>query len=314
MLQFEDGLAVINIESVSKSYSAKASPAVDGLELDLMDGEILGLVGSNGAGKTTTIRMSSGIILPTRGRIIVDGYDNVKEKVKASAGVGWIPELPNFEPNAKPVQLMKYYAGFYQLKGVNIDKRINSLLENVGLSDHLNKKLRDYSQGMKKRFAIAESIIGDPQNVLFDETLNGLDPEGVFFVRNLIIEMKKQGKAVLLSSHILSEIEGLADRVAIIDHGKLIKMLSRNEMKSLGNVVLHITVDNYNDNCKKLLEQYGNVEISSDEITIRNLTVEGNQIANISDSLIKSGFRLRKFDPVGESLEEFFFKLIGDKQ
>ncbi len=305
---------MINIESVSKSYSAKASPAVDGLELDLMDGEILGLVGLNGAGKTTTIRMSSGIILPTRGRIIVDGYDNVKEKVKAAAGVGWIPELPNFEPNAKPVQLMKYYAGFYQLNGVDIDKRINGLLENVGLSDHLNKKLRDYSQGMKKRFAIAESIIGDPQNVLFDETLNGLDPEGVFFVRNLILEMKKQGKAILLSSHILSEIEGLADRVAIIDHGKLIKMLSRNEMKSLGNVVLHITVDNYNDDCKKLLEQYGNVEISGDEIMIRNLTVEGNQIANISEGLIKSGFRLRKFDPVGESLEEFFFKLIGDKQ
>lgn len=305
---------MINIELVSKSYSAKASPAVDALELDVIDGEILGLVGLNGAGKTTTIRMSSGIILPTKGRIIVDGHDNVKEKVKAAAGVGWIPEMPNFEPNAKPVQLMKYYAGFYRLNGVDIDQRINGLLESVGLSEHLNKKLRNYSQGMKKRFAIAESIIGDPQNVLFDETLNGLDPEGVSFVRSLMLELKKQGKAILLSSHILSEIEGLADRVAIIDHGKLIKMLSRNEMKSLGNIVLHITVDNYNDDCKKLLEQYGNVEISGDEIMIRSLAVDGNKIANISEDLIKSGFRLRKFNPVGESLEEFFFKLIGDKQ
>jgi ABC-2 type transport system ATP-binding protein len=303
---------MINIETVSKSFSSKTALAVDHLKLDLRDGEILGLVGLNGAGKTTTIRMCSGIIIPTSGKITVDGFDIVSEKIKAEEGVGWIPEQPNFEMNAKPLQLMRYYAGFYRFGDINVERRINELLENVGLSEHVDKKLRNFSQGMKKRFAIAESIIGDPQNILFDETLNGLDPEGVLFVRKLILGMKKEGKAILLSSHILNEIEDLADRVAIVDHGKLIRVLSRFEMKSLGNTVLHIVVDNYSIECEKLLEKYGDVEVSGNELTVRNLTISDERIVDISEELMKSGFRLRKFNPMGESLEEFFFKLIGD--
>ena len=107
---------MIDIESVTKIYTPKNPPAVDNLELSMKDGEILGLVGLNGAGKTTTIRMTSGIILPTSGRIMIDGYDIVLDKVKAAANVGWIPELPNFEPNATPLQLMNYFAGFYNLQ------------------------------------------------------------------------------------------------------------------------------------------------------------------------------------------------------
>jgi ABC-type multidrug transport system, ATPase component len=224
---------MITFESTSKVYTKKAPPAVNKLDLEMKDGEILGLVGLNGAGKTTTIRMSSGIILPTSGRILIDGHDIVTEKVKAARNVGWIPELPNFEPNATPLQLMNYYAGFYNLKGKEASERIGTLLEQVGLKDHLRKKLKNYSQGMKKRFSIAESIIGDPQNVLFDETLNGLDPEGVLFVRNLMLNMKKSGKSILLSSHILNEIEDVADRVVIIDHGNLIKIINRKELKNL---------------------------------------------------------------------------------
>lgn len=302
---------MINIEGVTKIYTQKNPPAVGNLELSIKDGEILGLVGLNGAGKTTTIRMTSGIILPTSGKIMVDGFDIVEDKVKAAANVGWIPELPNFEPNATPLQLMNYFAGFYNLKGKEAQDRIMSLLEQVGLKEHLHKKLRSYSQGMKKRFSIAESIIGDPQNVMFDETLNGLDPEGVLFVRRLMMDLKKRGKAILLSSHILSEIQDVADRVAIIDHGKLISTVKRSEMNNLGKTVVHLRVENYNAECGKILSKYGEVETKGNDSLIRDLKIPENKLPEIPEELVKSGYRIARFDPVGESLEEYFFGLIG---
>ncbi|MEM3675598.1 MAG: ABC transporter ATP-binding protein [Thermoplasmataceae archaeon] len=305
---------MITLDSVSKVYSPKAPPAVQNLSLEIKDGEILGLVGLNGAGKTTTIRMSSGIILPTTGKILVDNRDIVKEKVKAASQIGWIPEFPNFEPNAKPLFLMRYYAGFYGLSKRDAENRIRNLLEMVGLSQHLNKKLRNYSQGMKKRFAIAESLIGDPQNVLFDETLNGLDPEGVLFVRNLMLRMRKEGKAILLSSHILSEVEDVADRVAIIDKGNLVKLLSRSDLKSLGRMMLRISIVNQDNDLMKLLKEYGDVQKDQDEIVLTDLKVPKEQIPDIASLLVKNGYRLMGFQAIGESLEEYFFKTVGGKR
>ncbi len=307
---------MIEINNVTKIYSKNNPPAVNSLTLKINDGEILGLVGLNGAGKTTTIRMIAGILLPTSGKISVDGFDVVREKVKASNNVGWIPELPNFEPNAKPLQLMRYYAGFYK-NNDEMEKRIRDLLDMVGLSNDLNKKLREYSQGMKKRFAIAESLINDPKNVLFDETLNGLDPEGVKFVRNLILELKLRERSILLSSHILTEIENLADRVAIISHGKLIKTLTKSELKNLGKMKIYIEIINLNDfreNVEKILKKYGTIEKTDGQLVLTDLNVQDNEIPNILDDLISNKIKVRKFEPVGESLEEYFFKLIGERQ
>lgn len=305
---------MISIDGVTKSYSAKSPHAVDDFSLQINDGEILGLVGLNGAGKTTTIRMVSGITLPTSGKIMVDGHDVVRDKVRASQGVGWIPEFPNFEPNAKPVPLMKYFAGFYGLKGEKEEEEIRKRLASVGLSEHLDKKLRTYSQGMKKRFSMAESLIGDPQNVLFDETLNGLDPEGVQFVRNMIIDLKKQGRAVLLSSHILSEVENIADRVAVIHHGKLIKLLSKDELKTLGSETIHVVVDNPDGKLQPLLEEYGDVRVTGNTVILSELKITRSEYADISERLMSTGYRLREFHPTGESLEDYFFSLIGESQ
>lgn len=305
---------MIDINQVTKIYSKGSLPAVDGLSLQIRPGQITGLVGLNGAGKTTTIRMAAGIILPTSGKIKVDEHDIVHEKVKAARSIGWVPEFPNFEPNAKPLALMKYYGGFYQLKGEDLDKRARDLLEKVGLSNDLRKKLREYSQGMKKRFAIAESLIGDPANVMFDETLNGLDPEGVRFVRNLILDMKKEGKAVMLSSHILSEIENVADDVAIIYKGRKIKSLVRDDFKTLGKMIIHIKVANKDQNIRALLERFGVIEDDSDEILLTDLKIDEGSVNEILEVLVTNKYKVTKFDPVGESLEEYFFKLMGDQK
>lgn len=302
---------MITIEHVSKTYSSDSSPAVNDLSLEIRDGEILGLVGLNGAGKSTTIRMASGIILPTSGKITVDGYDIVKAKVKASSLIGWIPEAPNFEPNAKPIPLMKYFAGFYDLKEKDVDKVIMDRLDKVGLRPYIGRKLNTYSHGMKKRFSIAESLIGDPQNIFFDETLNGLDPEGVVFVRKLIRSLKSEGKAILLSSHILTEVQNIADRVAIISHGELVKTLMRDEMKSLGREAIHITVDNPDDKLGSMLEKYGQASMAGGEVTITDLSVSRGDYPEIASELVLNGYRVRNFTSTGVSLEEYFITLVG---
>lgn len=303
---------MISIENLTKVYSKNNPPAVNQLSLEMKDGEILGLVGLNGAGKTSTIRMVSGIILPTGGSIKVDGHDVVTDKVRASANVGWVPEFPNFELNAKPVSLMKYFAGFYNLDPEKEEKHILELLDVVGLSEYLDRKLRTYSQGMKKRFSIAESMLGDPKNMLFDETLNGLDPEGVVFVRNLILSQKKKGKAVLLSSHILSEVESISDRVAIISHGKLLKIITRSELQNLGKPLLRIRIDNPDDGVKTVLSKFGDPMISGSDITVTDLKIPVDDIPKVASELVKSGYAIRLFEQSGETLEEFFFKTIGE--
>ncbi len=302
---------MISIEHVSKTYSSDSPPAVDDLTLEIRDGEILGLVGLNGAGKSTTIRMASGIILPTSGKITVDGHDIVQDKIRASSLVGWIPEAPNFEPNAKPIPLMKYFAGFYDLGDRDVDELVKDRLDRVGLKPYLGRKLNTYSHGMKKRFSIAESLIGDPQNIFFDETLNGLDPEGVVFVRKLIKSLKSEGKAILLSSHILMEVQNIADRVAIISHGKLVKTLTRDEMKSLGREAIHITVDNPDERLADIVGKYGEASILGGEITIADLTASRADYPDIASELIKNGYRVRNFTSTGVSLEEYFITLVG---
>lgn len=303
---------MITIEKLTKFYSAKEAAAVNDFSIEIRNGEVLGFVGLNGAGKSTTIRISAGVTLPTSGDVYIDGESITKEKVKASMQLGWVPELPNFELNARASLLMKYFAGYYGLTGDQEDRAVNELLKEVGLWEFRDRKLRTYSQGMKKRFSLAESLIGDPDNIMFDETLNGLDPEGVQFVRQLIIDQKKKGKAVLLSSHIMSEIEAIADRVAIIHRGKLVKVLDRGELNALGREKIALEIDNFDDKASLALSKYGEVNDSGNGIVLSSLRVEKKQYPDIISSLIQQGYRVRRFDPSGESLEEFFFHTIGE--
>ncbi|MGC8609645.1 MAG: ABC transporter ATP-binding protein, partial [Thermoplasmata archaeon] len=196
---------MILIEGLTKQYSKKRPPAVKDLSLEINSGEIMGFAGLNGAGKTTTIRIISGIIFPTSGKVLVDGKDIVKEKVESSKHIGWVPELPNFDPNGKAISLLKYYAGFYGVPRNEAEDKAEMLLKKFNIWNARKMPLKSYSQGMKKRFSIAAAMMGDPDNFLFDETLNGLDPEGVKNMRDLMLSLRKEDKAVLLSSHILSE-------------------------------------------------------------------------------------------------------------
>lgn len=302
---------MIEIRGLTKLYGKHAPPAVSKLDLEIHDGEIMGFAGLNGAGKSTTIRVISGIIFPSGGSVSVDGHDIVREKIKASMNIGWVPELPNFEPNGKSISLLKYYAGFYGLKGEDVEGKIESLLKQFNIWEARNKKLKDYSQGMKKRFSIAAALIGDPQNFLFDETLNGLDPEGVRNMRDFILKLKKDGKAVFLSSHILSELENVADRIAIIRKGELVNVVERADLTNLGASVVRVRIENIDKDAVGIMENYGDVEVNGNKVTIKNLKGTAAESRKVNYDLVTNHYDISFFDVTGEDLEDYFLQLVG---
>jgi ABC-2 type transport system ATP-binding protein len=299
---------MIKLEGLTKVFSKKLGPAIDSVSFDVADKEIVGFVGLNGAGKTTTIRIAAGVSLPTSGHASVDGYDIVTSKVEASRRIGWVPETPNFEPNASAISLMEYFAGFYGVPSSDAKNRSHELLKSVGLADSETKKIRAYSQGMKKRFSLAVSMLGDPQNYLFDEVLNGLDPAGIHYFRQLMVELKSQGKAVLLSSHILVEVGGISDRIVFIHRGKVIKTITRGELASVGGTTIRVVVDNIDDRALSFLKGFGEVRLEGNVVL---LSWKGTDTAQLNSDLLRMGYRVSEFSVQKEGLEDYFLKLIG---
>jgi ABC-2 type transport system ATP-binding protein len=297
---------MIAIANLTKSF--KNFRAVNNLNMDINNGEILGLAGLNGAGKSTTIRATAGIIFPTSGKILVDNFDIVEDKAEASKHVGWVPELPNFEPDARPIPLLKYYAGFYGMKSEDAEKGIIELMKKFDIYAYKDKKLKYYSQGMKKRFSLVAAMMGNPDNYLFDETLNGLDPRGVREVRDFILDLKKEGKSILLSSHILSELQNVADRIAIMKNGSIIKVLTRDDLKSLGATGIKVHVKNPDGRLNSILENFGEVESDGYYYIIKNRV--NADPAELNNELVVANYRVDHITMENETLEDYFLNMV----
>ena len=292
---------------MTKSYSRGRPPAIEQLSFDVADGETVGFVGLNGAGKTTTIKVAAGVLLPTSGTVIIDGHDIVRDKVNASMASGWVPEFPNFDMGVRASSLMKYYAGFYKMGGTT-DQRCAEMFKAVGLGGAEDKKLREYSQGMKKRFMLGVSLLSDPHNLLFDEVLNGLDPEGIAYFRQLVIDYKKKGKAVLFSSHLLSEVEALADKIVVIHKGKVVKIIGRNDLAVVGGESLRVVMDRVDQRAVEYLKTLGEVTVDGNRVAVKGFSGDPG---GVSTQLAKMGYSVSEFARVNESLEDYFFRLIG---
>ncbi|HEV2992541.1 MAG TPA: ABC transporter ATP-binding protein [Candidatus Angelobacter sp.] len=214
----------IEIQGLSKSYAVgfvrkTLKPALQPLHLSVEDGETFGFLGPNGAGKTTTLKLLMGIIFPTSGSARILGRDFHDPDVKKQ--IGFLPEQPYFYDYLSAPELLDYYAQLCGVPSEERRKKIPALLERVGLSDAGKTQLRKFSKGMLQRAGIAQAIIHDPKVVFLDEPMSGLDPLGRREIRELIHELKAQGKTVFFSTHILSDAEALCDRVAVIHKGEL---------------------------------------------------------------------------------------------
>ena len=239
---------MIQIEDVSKSYGGSETKAVDGLDLNIEDGEIFGFLGPNGAGKTTTIKMMTGILNPDSGSIKINGYDIAKDTIKAKMQFGYVPDNPDMYNKLKGIEYLNFMADVYEVS-LNLRKeRMTSLLERFELSDAVYDLLQSYSHGMKQKIIVIGALLHNPSVWILDEPMTGLDPKSSFTLKEMMREHTLQGKTVFFSTHVLEVAEKLCDRIGIINKGKLIFCGSMDEIReyakgdeSLENIFLEMT-------------------------------------------------------------------------
>ena len=207
----------LRTERLTKRFGALT--AVDGLDLEVRRGEVVGLLGPNGAGKSTTIGMVLGLIAPTAGRAEIAGADVRADPARALAHVGAIAEVPAFYPYLSGRDNLVALA---LIRGGGALERVEPTLKRVGLADRARSPFRTYSLGMRQRLGIASTLIADPALVILDEPTNGLDPAGQREIRSLVRELAAEGRAVLLASHLLHDVQQVCDRVIVIHRGKLV--------------------------------------------------------------------------------------------
>lgn len=300
----------IAIETRNLSKRFKDVQAVDSLYMSVKRGEIYGFLGPNGAGKTTTIKMIMGLIQPTHGNIFLngtridDGFD-----VEHRRDTGYLPEQVAFYRNLTPVQTLNF---FCELKGV--DKSIVvPLIEEVGLTDAIDRKVGTYSKGMVQLLGIAQAMIGNPSIYIFDEPVGGLDARWVKITRDKIRNLNKQGATVLFSSHILSEVQALCDRVAIIDKGKLLAVDTVPNLSERLHIMpqLEITVPGLGGKIPEAVYNVPGVETVDAEGDKLLVTCDTDVRMDVMTALKEAGVEIRDFRTIEPALEDAFVKMIS---
>lgn len=297
---------IICVDGLIKEYAG--IKVVDGVSFSVNKGEIYGLLGRNGAGKTTIMKILLGLANPTSGKVSILGKDmSVNSEKKVLKKVGCIIENPGFYSNLTGTENLEIFA---KLRGLDQDS-VKKALELVNLPYKDKKIFSKYSLGMKQRLAIANAIMHNPEILVLDEPINGLDPIGIAEVRELLKKLKESGSSILISSHILSELENVADRISIIDFGKMIEEINMKEWKNKQNSDIRVFVKEV-DIAKKILFKIGieeqNILEFSEGILIQN--------SQLSTTELNKVFVNNNIDLIGivedkTSLEDYFKKVTG---
>ncbi|EFM64501.1 ABC transporter, ATP-binding protein [Peptostreptococcus stomatis DSM 17678] len=297
---------IIYVDGLIKEYAG--IKVVDGVSFSVNKGEIYGLLGRNGAGKTTIMKILLGLANPTSGKVSILGKDmSVNSEKKVLKKVGCIIENPGFYSNLTGTENLEIFA---KLRGLDQDS-VKKALELVNLPYKDKKLFSKYSLGMKQRLAIANAIMHNPEILVLDEPINGLDPIGIAEVRELLKKLKESGVSILISSHILSELENVADRISIIDFGKMIEEINMKEWKNKQNSDIRVFVKEV-DIAKKILFEIGieeqNILEFSEGILIQN--------SQLSTTELNKVFVNNNIDLIGivedkTSLEDYFKKVTG---
>lgn len=221
---------MIEIKSVSKSYK-KGKKVIDNINIEIRDGEIFGFLGPNGAGKTTTIKMITGILDIDEGDILIDGNSIKTNPLEAKKRFGLVPDNPDIFIKLKGIEYLNFIADIYKISEEERIEKIKNLSKQFEMENVLNNKIQSYSHGMRQKIVIMGTLLHNPQNLILDEPMTGLDPRSSFDLKRIMREHTKQNKSVFFSTHILEVAERLCDRVGIINRGKLVFIGTYEEMK-----------------------------------------------------------------------------------
>ena len=298
------GSHVIETTSLTKHYGSIV--AVDGLSMSVPRGHVFGLLGPNGSGKTTTMSMLLGLVRPTSGAFNLFGSSDGLEQ--ALHRVGAIIESPSFYPYLTGRQNLLYFQG---ISGRGSADEIDDLLERVSLADRGDHRFRTYSLGMKQRLGLAYALLGDPELLFLDEPTNGMDPAGMAEVRDLIRSLATGGRTVLLSSHLLHEVEQVCDSVAILSRGKLIAQGDVADLLQSQDEIRLKTTDNTKAvEVLSALDWIEDVKTEDGEVVV---AASGDRAPELSTTLGRSDVYVTDISTGQKSLESYFLEVTGDE-
>ena len=297
----------IETNNLTKKYKNKT--VVDKVNLFVPEGSIFGFVGENGAGKTTIMRLLTGLSEPSGGSYKLFDVSNTDRKIyETRSHISAIVESTSLIPTMNAMENLKFA---YLYLGLSQEIDFNQLLKTVGLIDVGNKKVKDYSLGMRQRLGIALALLNEPRLLLLDEPMNGLDPEGIAELRDLLIDLNKKGITILISSHILSELEKIATHYGILSHGRLIKTITSEELhndvrKSKQFVFKQI------DGIEKVLklEKIKDYKITNNTLTIFNEF----DLSSLINSLVKNNYNIIDIISKDESIEDYYLSLLKEER
>jgi ABC-2 type transport system ATP-binding protein len=304
----------IEILGLTKDYSTgfwrkRPKRVLHGLDLQVEMGEVFGLLGPNGAGKTTTLKILMRLIFPTAGkaRLLGKPFDDFR----AHAQVGYLPETPSFYDHLTAEEFLKYSAALVGLPDGEGQRRAWNLLERVGLKEAWDVPLRKFSKGMVQRLGVAQALINDPQLVILDEPMSGLDPLGRREARDLILELRERGKTVLFSTHILSDAETLCDRVAILNQGRLLGCGELVEILRMGVAATELLLETPSPALLHELSVHTRSIVRTGE-RVRIVLPEETDITAVLDLAARHAAKIVSLNPVKVSLEDYFMARVRD--
>jgi ABC-2 type transport system ATP-binding protein len=287
--------------------------AVSDLTLEIPRAEIYGLIGPNGAGKTTTIRMACGLLTPTNGTVSISGIDVLKDPEQAQQHIGYLSDFFSVYEDLKVWEYLDYFANAYKMAEADIGPRITEVISQTGLEVKRNALIRGLSRGMKQRLGIARAIIHRPDVLLLDEPASGLDPKARFDLRNLLRLLSGQGTTILVSSHILTELEGFCTSIGIMEKGKLLRSGRIEEIAATGSGrYIHLDwIGEFANIVHSLLQKHINVvnpQVDGNEGTFE-FTGSNDELAKVLSDLVTVGVRVVSFKERKRSVEDIYLKI-----
>ena len=308
---------MIEVKNVTKKYGKVT--AVDDISFTINDGEIVGLLGPNGAGKSTTMNMLTGFIEQTSGTIIIDNYDMLKKPKKARKEIGYMPERVPLYTDLTVKEFVRYMAEIKKVDRKERKEKVEKIIEQTGLKDVQKKLIKNLSRGYKQRVSMAGALVGEPKILILDEPTVGLDPKQITEIRNLIKELGKT-HTVILSSHILSEVSQICNKVIIINKGKIVAIDTPEHLedKVTNNNCLYVTVEDTENKMKDIKDKIKDIEkvelVEENEDGTKEYMIEAKQDVDLRKTIFsefaKENITIFEMKKADTTLEDAFMKLI----
>ncbi|MGH7761153.1 MAG: ABC transporter ATP-binding protein [Candidatus Dormibacteraceae bacterium] len=296
------------IQTVNLSKRFGHTLALAGLSMTVPRGEVFGFLGPNGAGKTTSVKLLLGLLKPTSGEASLLGRPI--GDLQTRRRIGYLPELFRYQGWLSAREVLALHCELAPLPRSSWKDEITSALDTVGLTDRAGDRVSTFSKGMQQRLGLAATLLGEPELVFLDEPTSALDPVGRHDVREIIRGLASRGTAVFLNSHLLSEVEQVCDRVAVVDHGRVIASGTMDEL--LSGTAVKVRVSALDQAAKAKLGGFGNIDVEGDQLTFKNL--EPDRVPELVAAMVGLGGKVFEVSPRHQTLEDRFLQLLEEEE